>query len=182
MISLGLKYFFTIILLVAFFCSCSLFVKEDETIKHYQLDKPEKFLMPESLLEVSGITFNNGKNDTIYAIQDEQGRLFRLGWGVKKQVNAKFGKQGDYEDVAIVNDKVIILKSNGNLITFPLADAVYAEIDDAQEWKGLLPAGEYEVSVSANEPSVAQSENAGPPPPGNWESSASCRHRCCGRP
>lgn len=150
MISLGLKYFFTIILLVAFFCSCSLFVKEDETIKHYQLDKPEKFLMPESLLEVSGITFNNGKNDTIYAIQDEQGRLFRLGWGVKKQVNAKFGKQGDYEDVAIVNDQVIILKSNGNLITFPLADAVYAEIDDAQEWKGLLPAGEYEGMYGDN--------------------------------
>jgi hypothetical protein len=29
-----------------------------------------------------------------------------------------------------------------------------------------LPAGEYEVSVSANEPSVAQSSNGGPPPPG----------------
>lgn len=150
MTSSTLKYFFTTVLPVVFFCGCNLFVKEDQTIKDYQLDKPEKFLMPESLLEVSGITFNEGKSDTIYAIQDEQGRLFRLGWGVKKQVNAKFGKQGDYEDVAIVKDRVIILKSNGNLITFPLADAVYVEIDDAQEWKGLLPAGEYEGMYGDN--------------------------------
>ena len=71
--------------------------------------------MPESLLEVSGITFYKGKKDTVYAIQDEQGRLFRIAWGVKKQVNAKFGKQGDYEDVAIVNGTVLILKSNGSL-------------------------------------------------------------------
>lgn len=123
---------------------CNVAGEKEETIPHYDLSEPEKFLMPESLLEVSGITFNKGNSDTVYAIQDEQGRLFRIGWGVKKQVNGKFGRQGDYEDLAIVKESVIILKSNGNLVSFPLADAVYEEIDSAREWKGLLPEGEYE--------------------------------------
>ena len=126
----------------AFGCKNS--AKEEQTVKNYKLDQPDKFFMPESLLEISGITFHKGKSDTVYAIQDEQGRLFRLGWGVKKQFNAKFGKQGDYEDVAIVNEKVVILKSNGSLFIFPFADAVYEELDSVRELKGLLPEGEYE--------------------------------------
>ena len=69
---------------------------------------------------------------------------FRISWGVKKQVNAKFGKQGDYEDVAIVGERVVILKSNGSLFVFPLADVIYEEIDSVREWKGILPEGEYE--------------------------------------
>ena len=91
----------------------------------YDLSKPEKFSMPESLLEISGIAFNKGNPDTVYAIQDEEGRLFKLAWNNKKQVNAKFGKAGDYEDVAILKDKVIVLKSNGTLYSFNLADAIY---------------------------------------------------------
>jgi len=123
---------------------CKVSAGDEQTVKNYDLDNPEKFFMPESLLEISGITFYKGKADTIYAVQDEQGRLFRLAPGVKKQVNAKFGKQGDYEDVAIVNEKVVILKSNGSLVIFPMADAIYEEVDSAKEWKSLLPEGEYE--------------------------------------
>ena len=123
---------------------CSLKEKDEKSIKHYAINDPEKFLMPESLLEISGITFRPGKSDSIYAIQDEQGRVFRLAWGVKRQYNAKFGKQSDYEDVAILKDKVVILKSNGTLFYFPLADAIYEEVDSVKEIKGLLPDGEYE--------------------------------------
>jgi hypothetical protein len=123
---------------------CKTSTKEEQTVKNYRLDQPDKFFMPESLLEISGITFYKGKSDTVYAIQDEQGRFFRLPWGVKKQTNAKFGKQGDYEDVAIVNEKVVILKSTGSLFIFPFGDAIYDEVDSVREWKHLLPDGEYE--------------------------------------
>jgi hypothetical protein len=118
--------------------------EEEDTVKNYRLDKPDKFLMPESLLEVSGITFYKEKSDTVYGIQDEQGRLFRLAWGEKKQYNAKFGKQGDYEDVTIINGQALILKSNGTIFSFPFADAIYEEVDSVKEWKHLLPKGEYE--------------------------------------
>lgn len=110
----------------------------------YDLNHPEKFIMPESLLEISGITFHKGNNDTIYAIQDEEGKVFRMALGVKKQWHSKFARQGDYEDVAIIDNKLVILQSNGTLYAFPFADAIYTEVDSVQEWKRLLPAGEYE--------------------------------------
>jgi hypothetical protein len=133
-----------VVLVVIVLAGCKFISKEEQALKNYRLDKPDKFNMPESLLEVSGITFYKGKKDTVYAIQDEQGRLFRIAWGIKKQVNAKFGKQGDYEDLAIVGGMVVILKSNGNLFSFPFADAIYAEVDSVKEWKRILPEGEYE--------------------------------------
>jgi hypothetical protein len=124
--------------------------ENEQTLKNYNLEAPEKFFMPESLFEISGITFNKGESDTVYAIQDEEGRLFRLGWGVKKQLNSKFGKKGDYEDLTIANDKVVILKSNGTMYSFPISEAVYPETDSALEWKKILPKGEYE-SIYADE-------------------------------
>ena len=134
----------TAVLLSILILSCASSAKEENTVKKYTLGKPDKFLMPESLLEISGITFHKGKSDTVYGIQDEQGRLFRLAWDEKKQYNAKFGKQGDYEDVTIIKDQVLILKSNGTLFSFPFADAGYEEVDSVKEWKHLLPKGEYE--------------------------------------
>jgi DNA-binding beta-propeller fold protein YncE len=115
-----------------------------KTPKEYNLEKPERFSMPESLLEISGISFNKGISDTIYAIQDEEGKLFRLALGNKKQAHGKFGKSGDYEDLTIVRDRIIILKSNGSLYSFPFSDAIYAEIDSVQEYNKILPTGEYE--------------------------------------
>ena len=133
-----------VILFIISVFGCAQVDKEQDAIRDYHLGAPEKFLMPESLLEVSGITFYKGNSDTVYGIQDEQGRLFRLAWGEKKQYNAKFGKQGDYEDLALVNEQVFILKSNGTFFSFPFADAIYEEVDSVKELKGLLPKGEYE--------------------------------------
>jgi uncharacterized protein YjiK len=114
------------------------------SLAHYNLDKPEKFNMPESLLEISGIAFHEQLNDTIYAINDEEGKVFRLGWNIPKQLHSKFGKQGDYEDLSIANGIVYVLKSNGVLYSFPFADAIYTELDQVREIKTLLPKGEYE--------------------------------------
>ena len=119
--------------------------REEQVIyKDYDLSKPEKFNMPESLAEISGIAFNQGNADTIYAIQDEDGRLFRIGWENPKQHSTKFGKQGDYEDVTILRDQVVILKSNGALNTFPFSEAATEEVENVREYKKMLPKGEYE--------------------------------------
>lgn len=110
----------------------------------YDLNKPVKYFMPESLSEISGIAFNAGKSDIIYAEQDEEGRVyyFRLG---DKQVNyTKFAKKGDYEDIAIMGGQVIVLKSNGELFVFPLNQMGKPEAAGVQKQDGLLPSGEYE--------------------------------------
>jgi DNA-binding beta-propeller fold protein YncE len=135
---------FALLLLAGAAAGCGFSEENDPTPRAYNLNKPDKFSMPESLLEISGIAFNKAKGDTVYAIQDEEGKLFRLAWDIPKQYNARFSKHGDYEDVSIINDKVIVLKSNGHLYSFALSNATKEDADNVQEWKNLLPPGEYE--------------------------------------
>ncbi|MCE7064215.1 SdiA-regulated domain-containing protein [Dyadobacter sp. CY326] len=123
---------------------CDSTKKEKAVHKDYDLSDPDKFNMPESLFEISGIAFNQQSADTVYAVQDEDGRLYRLGWDNPRQHSAKFAKKGDYEDVAILQDKVVILKSNGFLYTFPLSEAIYEDPEQVHEFKKILPKGEYE--------------------------------------
>lgn len=125
--------------------ACDPKTDKDEVLHGYNLQAPQKFFMPESLFEISGITFKDGLSDTIYAVQDEEGKLFRLAYGVKKQEHTRFGKKADYEDLAIIKNQVVILKSSGALLTFPLSDASGPEVDSVTEWKKLLPKGEYEA-------------------------------------
>jgi len=125
--------------------------KEKIVFGEYDMSTPEKFNMPESLFEISGITFNQGKSDTVYAVQDEEGKLFRLGWENNRQLHSKFAKKGDYEDVAILKDQAVILKSNGFLYTMPLSESVFEESEHTKEWKKLLPKGEYEGMYADNE-------------------------------
>lgn len=117
----------------------------------YDLNNPEKFNMPESLLEISGIAFYKDKSDTVYSIQDEDGRLFRQSWMNKKQKHVVFGSKGDYEDLAILNETIMVLESNGTLYVFPFAQAVQKEVSDLKIFKDMLPKGEYESIYADNQ-------------------------------
>jgi len=120
----------------------------------YDLTKGEKFNMPESLLEISGIAFNNYDPGTIYAIQDEDGRLFSQTWGIKKATSIKFGPRGDYEDLAIINNQVYVLKSTGDIYSFPL-DMQQEDISSStQAWADFLPKAEYESLYADQEEQV----------------------------
>ena len=113
----------------------------------FDLGNPVKFIMPDALLEISGINFHL---DTLYAVQDEEGKLFYLQPGEKKAGSSGFAKSGDYEDLAIVQDQVIILRSDGTLFSFPLSEARLEETTGTKEWNDLVPKGEYE-GLYANE-------------------------------
>ena len=110
----------------------------------YDLANPVKYNMPQNLFEISGITFHNGDPKQVFAIQDEDGDLFHLGLNDKEAKFTKFGGKGDYEDLAIINDQVIVLKSNGELHTFPISKINIAEIADVTKTKDLVPKAEYE--------------------------------------
>lgn len=110
----------------------------------YDLNNPQKFIMPQTLEEISGIEFYKGSPDTLYAQQDEEGVLFRLQPGDTRPLRCRFAKNGDYEDLAICNDWVIMLKSNGNLYVFPFSEAGQEKAEHVTEFKELLPEGEFE--------------------------------------
>lgn len=110
----------------------------------YDLNNPVKYFMSESLLEISGIAFHHGKPDSLYAEQDEEGKVFYLKPGDKKPGHSKFGKAGDYEDIAILNEQVVLLRSDGVLFVFPFKQVRSGEISAVQKWNEILPTGEYE--------------------------------------
>jgi DNA-binding beta-propeller fold protein YncE len=110
----------------------------------YNLAKPQKYSMPDILQEISGIAFNKGDNAYVYAQQDEDGKLFKLPLGTKDETFTKFAEKGDYEDVSVINDWVILLKSNGDLYSFPLSETGMTETALVKHSFGLVPKGEYE--------------------------------------
>ncbi len=140
-----IKISLSVLCLLSFFLSaCQSADKKIKSPENFDFGKPEKFSMAGSLLEISGICFYKGNSDTIYAIQDEDGKLFHMAWGSKKNIVTKFGKKGDYEDVAIVNDKVFVLRSDGTIFSFAKTLASQEEVNSVTEWNDLLPIGEYE--------------------------------------
>jgi uncharacterized protein YjiK len=68
------------------------------------------------LKEISGIIWDN-KNDEFIAHQDENGILFYLEREMKviKKTFPFDTRKGDYEDIALVNEVVYVLKSDGSL-------------------------------------------------------------------
>jgi myo-inositol-hexaphosphate 3-phosphohydrolase len=143
-----------LILLSLAFYACNPAEDKYSSPKGYDLQHPEKFNMPESLLEISGLAFHQGQADTVYSVQDEDGRLFKQAWGIKKQSSVKFAKSGDYEDVAIAKQNVYVLKSSGSILSFPLAEAQQKNTALTKEWKDLVPKAEYE-GLYADEPGGA---------------------------
>ena len=133
-------------LLVLFAAGTTCFQKKGdyESPQGYNLNKPEIFKMPEYLKEISGIAFHHGKSDTIYAEEDEHGKLYYFSLGDKEMNYSKFAKHGDYEDIAICNEQVILLRSDGVLFTFPFNEARNEKVADVHEWTNILPEGEYE--------------------------------------
>ena len=117
----------------------------------YDFSKPSRFPMPDKLREISGIAFLNGNSDTVYAEEDENGRVYHFKPGDKTWPSTRFGKNGDFEDISILNNYVIMLRSDGYLFTFPVSETKKAEANQVKEFKHLMPDGEYE-GLAAEEP------------------------------
>lgn len=126
----------------------------------YDINKPEKFLMPQSLKEISGIAFLKGNSDTIFAIEDEDGKLYFFSPETEKTSYSKFGKKGDYEDVAVLNNSTFaVLKSDGSILLFPAAETGKEKIDSVQGYENVLPKGEYEGLFAADDKLYALCKN-----------------------
>lgn len=110
----------------------------------YNLAKPVKYTMPDSLHEISGIAFYQGNAGTLYAEEDEHGRVYYLRPGDKTAKYTSFKPTGDFEDMAICGQQVILLQSKGVLYTMPFSEIGKPQTDKAQKLDNILPAGEYE--------------------------------------
>jgi len=88
----------------------------------YDLNAPKHTIeLPESLKEVSGVSLCETQ-EFIWAVQDEQGLIFKLNIEDGQVVDSiPFWKNGDYEGIEIVEDKMYVLKSSGTIYKVELS-------------------------------------------------------------
>ncbi len=111
----------------------------------YSMDKPKTYFLNESLHEISGIVFLGINRDTVYAIEDENGKLFYFHLGDPDYKHSKFAKKGDFEDLAILqNREFLVLRSDGSIFKFPISQARTNSQEGIQDFEHVLPEGEYE--------------------------------------
>jgi len=78
------------------------------------------FILHKKLLEISGITYID--NRTLSAINDEDGKIFRVDFGEGKPASVDFGGKGDYEDLVFTGGNYYVLESKGDISVVPVAD------------------------------------------------------------
>ena len=85
---------------------------------HYNFSAPFTNKLELKIKEISGIAYDN-KNNEFVAHNDETGKLFFLDKETKIiKAELVFGGKGDYEDVAIANGSIYILRSDGMITKF----------------------------------------------------------------
>src|SRR6185295_14778286 len=110
----------------------------------YNLTKPKIYKMPSVLREISGIAFDQLNGDTLFTEQDENGKVFHFKLGDRNIQATRFFKNGDFEDIAICNHYVVMLRSDGVLFSFPVSETSKPETSQVKVFENLLPSGEYE--------------------------------------
>ncbi len=104
----------------------------------------EKIILSDDLLEISGMAFAPGRYDTLYAQQDEEGAIFKVGLPSGKYKRVNFGDAGDYEDIAIRADTLLLLESDGSFYGFKLDSLNEKKASPFGYYEKILPKGEYE--------------------------------------
>jgi SdiA-regulated len=132
-------------------CSCNDAAKSYSSPQGYNLANPVKKPLPDALLEISGISFGPGSNDSLYAVNDEDGSLFSVSISKTntQYSRSRFAKSGDYEDLAFYHGKWVVLKSNGTLLSF--SPYSIGNADSIAVYKDMLPQGEYESMAVAGD-------------------------------
>src|SRR5690349_18602951 len=99
--------------MMLFFVSCR--VKKLKSPSNYKFSEVNTDKLDFRLREISGIVWDS-KANVFYANNDETGKLFVLDKDNRKIIDEYvFAGEGDYEDVAIYNGNVYVLRSDGML-------------------------------------------------------------------
>jgi len=109
----------------------------------YDFAQPDVVHLPHVLREISGITFHPNHPTMLYAQQDEDGKLYYFEPTSSDLQSVEFAGSGDYEDLAMVKDHVILLRSDGTFFTFPFSNNYPPTVSSVKSEK-ILPKGEYE--------------------------------------
>ncbi len=112
---------------------------------NYSLDKPNAiWQLPAELREISGLSYFD--DSTLAALQDEDARIYLLS-SASGKLNSMhdFGKKGDFEGIAIIDNTAWALQSNGDLFRVeqfrdarPVANRYTTPLSAANNVEGLV--------------------------------------------
>jgi uncharacterized protein YjiK len=109
----------------------------------YDLANSKKYDLSSNLDEISGITFHPDNSNLLYAIQDEDGKVFTYDLATEKVVDEfTFGKNGDYEGIATDGKYIYVLRSDGDIYYIPFEHN--RDKNSVKIIKNVVPKGEYE--------------------------------------
>jgi len=112
--------------------------KRYESPAGYDFTHPEKIILKDHLIEISGITFSAGINNSLLAVNDEDGKIFLVPLSNEKIVSFKFSGGADFEDISTNGHLIFVLQSNGTLYSYDNRRTV------SRKWERILPPGDYE--------------------------------------
>lgn len=125
---------------IAGIAACSSNKADYKSPAGYNLNQPNVLQMPAELDELSGIVYDV-KDSSLLGIEDEEGFLYKIHPRRPEKIERwKFGKHGDYEDIAIAGDKLFVLRSDGNVY---LTHIYSADSSVAEKYK-FPESGNYE--------------------------------------
>lgn len=91
--------------------------KPSESPPDYDLNTPNKIVLPSALDEISGISYYP-KDSSVFAEIDEDGLLFKISLkGDGKIQQWRYDKKHDFEDIVMHDSTFYILESNGDIET-----------------------------------------------------------------
>ncbi len=81
----------------------------------YDFQNPDRSIyLPVALTEISGITFDK-EEKALFAIEDEDGIIYKIDLNGKVIEEYPFWKKGDYEGIILVKDTIFVVKSTGTI-------------------------------------------------------------------
>lgn len=95
----------------------------------YDFKRPMKIKLPDELNEISGLTWS-AKDKSLLCEGDEHGFVYKIHPRNPDHIERwQFGKDGDYEDLALVEPYLYVLKSNGDIyrLRFLNADSLLVD-------------------------------------------------------
>ena len=111
-------FYWCLILANIFFLNRQAFCQGGNTLRRieYDLSAPDRvYILPPALYEISGLTETDAS--TLACIQDEHGIVFFYDFSKNKIVRQiNFGWEGDYEDIARVDNRLYVMRSDEFLI------------------------------------------------------------------
>jgi hypothetical protein len=110
------RHYFYAVLIAILFLGCTADKKKSQLAENsrYDLLNPVVVKLPVSMAEISGIAYYP-KDSSVFAIEDEDGILYKISLTSNAIKKWKFDKRRDYEDVVLHDSIFYILISNGDI-------------------------------------------------------------------